>query len=66
MKNPIKYKKKIVKKTDITDKIKKEIRKICKNHPKIKQKYQRFRQKTVLCDGLGGYRVTTTTYFREF
>ena len=38
MKNPIKYKEKIVKKTDLTDEIKKEIRKICKNHPKIKQK----------------------------
>ena len=38
MKKPIKYKKKITKKTDLTEEIKKEIRKICKNHPKIKQK----------------------------
>ena len=38
MKNPIKYKKKIVKKTDLTDEIRKKIREICKNHPKIKQK----------------------------
>lgn len=38
MKKPIKYKKKITKKTDLTEEIKKEIRKICKKYPKIKQK----------------------------
>lgn len=38
MKKPIKYKKKISKKTDLTEEIKKEIRKICKKYPKIKQK----------------------------
>ena len=38
MKNPTKYKKKIVKKTDLTDEIRKKIGKIFKNHPKIKQK----------------------------
>jgi predicted transcriptional regulator len=38
MKKPTKYKKKITKKTDLTEEIKKEIRKICKKYPKIKQK----------------------------
>jgi hypothetical protein len=38
MKKPVKNKKKILKKGTVSEEIKKEIRKICKNNPKIKQK----------------------------
>jgi len=43
MNRPLKNKKKIVNKDNISEKIKKEIRVICKKYPKIKQKIKNFK-----------------------